>query len=111
MYEVWIQPIYFGAESKDSTLGYLAVGHEIDERAAKDFSKIASSDVAFRWGDTFVASTLTDAQQAELARQPRARFGGVAGNANRQRTISGDDGGVASRRAAARDSDRIEIVR
>jgi signal transduction histidine kinase/CheY-like chemotaxis protein len=71
LYEVWIQPIYFGAESKDSTLGYLAVGHEIDQRAAKDFSKIASSEVAFRWGDTFVASTLTDAQQAELARQPQ----------------------------------------
>jgi signal transduction histidine kinase/CheY-like chemotaxis protein len=71
LYEVWIQPIYFGAESKDSTLGYLAVGHEIDERAAKDFSKIASSDVAFRWGDTFVASTLTEAQRAELARQPQ----------------------------------------
>ena len=70
LYEVWIQPIYFGAESKDSTLGYLAVGHEIDERAAEDFSKIASSDVAFRWGDTFVASTLTSAQQAELGRQP-----------------------------------------
>jgi signal transduction histidine kinase/CheY-like chemotaxis protein len=69
LYEVWIQPIYFGAESKDSTLGYLAVGHEIDERAAQDFSKIASSDVAFRWGHTFVASTLTEAQQGELARQ------------------------------------------
>jgi signal transduction histidine kinase/CheY-like chemotaxis protein len=71
LYEVWIQPIYFGTESKESTLGYLAVGHEIDEGAAKDFSKIASSDVAFRWGDIFVASTLTNAQQGELARQPQ----------------------------------------
>ena len=69
LYEVWIQPIYFGAESKDSTLGYLAAGYEIDERAAQDFSQIASGDVAFRWGDTFVASTLTDAQQGELARR------------------------------------------
>jgi len=77
LYEVWIQPIYFGAESKDSTLGYLAVGHEIDERAAKDFSKIASSDVAFRWGDTFVASTLTPAQQAELERHPQRDSAGA----------------------------------
>jgi signal transduction histidine kinase/ActR/RegA family two-component response regulator len=76
LYEVWIQPIYLGAESKDSTLGYLAVGHEIDERAAKDFGKIASSDVAFRWGDTFVASTLTEAQQGELARQPQGDSAG-----------------------------------
>ena len=85
LYEVWIQPIYFGAESKDSTLGYLAVGHEIDERAAKDFGKIASSDVAFRWGDTFVASTLTEAQQGELARQPQ---GDSAGS---QETQIGDE--------------------
>ncbi len=77
LYEVWIQPIYFGAESKDSTLGYLAVGHEIDERAARDFSKIASSDVAFRWGDTFVASTLTPAQQAELGRHPQRDSAGA----------------------------------
>jgi signal transduction histidine kinase/CheY-like chemotaxis protein len=71
LYEVWIQPIYFGAESKGSALGYLAVGHEIDERAAADFSKIASSDVAFRWGDKFVASTLSPQQQMELAAQPQ----------------------------------------
>jgi signal transduction histidine kinase/ActR/RegA family two-component response regulator len=77
LYEVWIQPIYFGAESKDSTLGYLAVGHEIDEHAARDFSKIAASDVAFRWGDTFVASTLTPAQQAELGRQPQRDSAGA----------------------------------
>jgi signal transduction histidine kinase/CheY-like chemotaxis protein len=77
LYEVWIQPIYFGAESKDSTLGYLAVGHEIDEHAARDFSKVAASDVAFRWGDTFVASTLTPAQQAELGRQPQRDSAGA----------------------------------
>jgi signal transduction histidine kinase/CheY-like chemotaxis protein len=76
LYEVWIQPIYLGAEAKDSTLGYLAVGHEIDERAAQDFSKIASSDVVFRWGDTFVASTLTSAQQAELGWQPQGDAAG-----------------------------------
>jgi signal transduction histidine kinase/CheY-like chemotaxis protein len=91
LYAVWIQPIYFGAESKDSTLGYLAVGHEIDERAAEDFSKIASSDVAFRCGDTFVASTLTSAQQAELARQPQQAQQTQGDSAGSQQTQIGDE--------------------
>ena len=69
LYEVWIQPIYFGAPSQNTTIGILAVGHEIDERAARDFGTIASSEVAFRFGETPVAGTLNSAQQRELSRQ------------------------------------------
>jgi signal transduction histidine kinase len=69
LYEVWIQPIYFGAPSQNTTIGLLAVGHEIDERAARDFSNIASSEVTFHFEDISVASTLAPAQQTELARQ------------------------------------------
>ena len=69
LYEVWIQPIYFGAPSQNSTFGMLAVGHEIDERAARDFGNIASSEVAFNFGEIPVASTLEAAQQRELVRQ------------------------------------------
>jgi signal transduction histidine kinase/ActR/RegA family two-component response regulator len=87
LYEVWIQPIFFGAESKDTTLGYLAVGHEIDESAAKDFSKIAASDVVFRWGDAFVASTLTPTQQAELQLPQRESAGSVATQIGNERYL------------------------
>jgi signal transduction histidine kinase len=69
LYEVWIQPIYFGAPSQNSTVGVLVIGHEIDERAARDFGDIASSEVAFNFGEILVASTLSSAQQRELARQ------------------------------------------
>ena len=69
LYEVWIQPIYFGAPSQNTTIGLLVVGHEVDERAARDFSNIASSEVAFHFGDVPVAGTLTAAQQTELANQ------------------------------------------
>jgi signal transduction histidine kinase/CheY-like chemotaxis protein len=79
LYEVWIQPIYFGQQSENTTLGFLAVGHEIDERAAKDFSNIASSEVAFHCGGTLVASTLTAAQQTELAQQVRGGSENPAG--------------------------------
>jgi signal transduction histidine kinase/ActR/RegA family two-component response regulator len=69
LYEVWIQPIYFGAPSQNTTIGLLVVGHEVDERAARDFSNIASSEVAFHFGDVPVAGTLSAAQQTELASQ------------------------------------------
>ena len=75
LFEVWIQPIYLGAASENSAIGYLAVGHEIDGRAARDLGNLAASEVAFRYGGTLVASTLQPAQQAEWTRQ----MGGGAG--------------------------------
>jgi two-component system, cell cycle sensor histidine kinase and response regulator CckA len=60
LYEVWLQPIYFGAAKQNSMVGVLAVGHEIDDRAAKDFSKIVSSDIVVRCSGATVASTLAD---------------------------------------------------
>ncbi len=67
LYEIQIQPIYFGASSQNTTVGLLAVGHEIDERAAKDFGKIASSEVVFNFGEAQVASTLDAVHQREFA--------------------------------------------
>jgi signal transduction histidine kinase len=69
LYEVWIQPIYFGAASRDAAIGVLAVGHEIDQSAARSFGDIAASEVAFNFGDTPIASTLSPDQQREIARQ------------------------------------------
>jgi signal transduction histidine kinase/ActR/RegA family two-component response regulator len=66
LFEVWIQPIYFGASSDGAALGFLAVGHEIQARAAKDFGSIASSDVAFYFGESLVATTLDASQQSSL---------------------------------------------
>jgi hypothetical protein len=54
LYEVWIQPIHLGAPSENSTIGFLAVGHEINARAAEHFGRIAASEVAFYSGDTLV---------------------------------------------------------
>lgn len=81
LYEVWIQPIYFGAPSQNTTIGLLALGYEVDQRAASDFGKIASSEVVFNFGDTPVASTLNAAQQEDVARQTRERTKNSAGEA------------------------------
>jgi signal transduction histidine kinase/CheY-like chemotaxis protein len=69
LYEVWVQPIYFGAASNDTTIGYLAIGDEIDERAARNFSNVASSEVAFHFADDLVASTFTSSEKAEFERR------------------------------------------
>jgi len=69
LFEVFIQPIYFGSPADNTMLGVLAIGYEIDDRVAEDVSRVAASRVAFRYGRTFVVSTLSAAQQADLARR------------------------------------------
>jgi signal transduction histidine kinase/CheY-like chemotaxis protein len=77
LFEVWVQPIYFGASSDGATLGFLAVGHEIQARAAQNFGSIVASDVAFHYGDILVASTLNPNQQSELTPPARAPSNGA----------------------------------
>jgi signal transduction histidine kinase len=69
LYEVWIQPIYFGSPSQNMTVGLLAVGHEINQSAAREFASVASSEVAFNFAGAPVAGTLSPALQSELASQ------------------------------------------
>ena len=71
LYEVRIQPIYFGSPSQNMTVGLLALGHEVNQRAARDFAGVASSEVAFNFESKPVASTLTPALQSDLARRMR----------------------------------------
>jgi signal transduction histidine kinase len=70
LYEVFLQNIYFGPASGRQVLGYLLLGYEIDDRVARDLSRVAGSQVAFRYGDAIVRSTLQPAQESELLRVP-----------------------------------------
>jgi signal transduction histidine kinase len=77
LYEVFLQDIYFGPSSGHQVLGYLLLGYEIDDRVARDLSRVAASEVAFRYGDSIVRSTLKPAQESELLRvPPRTAAGG-----------------------------------
>ncbi len=66
LYEVFLQDIYFGPASRGQVLGYLLLGYEIDDQVARDLSRVAASEVAFRYGDVIVRSTLKPAQEAAL---------------------------------------------
>jgi signal transduction histidine kinase len=68
LYEVFLQDIYFGPASDHRVLGYLLLGYEIDDKVARELSRIAASEVAFRYGDVIVRSTLKPAQESELLR-------------------------------------------
>ena len=81
LYEVRIQPIFFGAPSRNTTVGLLVLGYEVDEHAARDFGNVASSEVVFNFGNTPVASTLNSAQQAEVAREIREHAKNAPGEA------------------------------
>ncbi len=70
LYEVFLQPIYFGDAAENRRLGTLAIGYEINERLAQDISRVAASQVAFRYGEPVVRSTLSPAQENELLHQP-----------------------------------------
>jgi signal transduction histidine kinase len=77
LYQVFLQPVYFGAPRNASLLGVLAVGHEISENVARQVSKIATSQVAFFYGSRLIVSTLQPVQQTELLEVPRAQTDGV----------------------------------
>jgi signal transduction histidine kinase len=67
LYEVFLQPIYFGSSQDNLVLGVLAIGFEVGDPLAQVVARIASSQVAFRFGRNIVVSTLAPNQQQELA--------------------------------------------
>jgi len=67
LYEVYLQPIYFGSPLNQVLLGVLVTGFEVDQRLATGMARIALSQVAFRYGTSIIASTLAPDQQNELA--------------------------------------------
>jgi len=66
LYEVFLEPIYFGSPQDNILLGVLATGFEVNAHLAAVVARIASSHVAFRYGKTVVISTLLPNQQREL---------------------------------------------
>jgi signal transduction histidine kinase len=66
LYEVFGQPIYFGPSSGGTIFGFLVIGQEVDQHVATQIGRVASSKVAFYYGNAIVTSTLTPAIQSEL---------------------------------------------
>ena len=69
LYEVFVQPIYFGTPAENRVLGSLAVGYEINDQVALQASRVAGSQVAFWYGKNVARSTLKPLQQKDLLGQ------------------------------------------
>jgi signal transduction histidine kinase len=69
LYQVFLKPIYFGPAAENRQLGFLVIGHEIDDTVASQLSRIAASQVAFYYDNAIVKTTLTASQEVELGRQ------------------------------------------
>jgi signal transduction histidine kinase len=69
LYEVALQPIYFGSERdpNHSELGVVAVGYEIDKGIAEEVGRVARGQVAFFYAGTVVTTTLRPSQAEELS--------------------------------------------
>ncbi|MGB7132590.1 MAG: HAMP domain-containing sensor histidine kinase, partial [Candidatus Sulfotelmatobacter sp.] len=67
LYQTFVQPIYFGSKAEGRLLGFLIIGSEIDNRFAREISKVSASQVAFSYGDEIVATTLTTGQAQDPA--------------------------------------------
>lgn len=69
LYEIFLKPIYFGPAAADRLLGFLVIGREVDQPVAAQIGRVASSRVAFFYGNDIVTSTLTPANQSDLLQQ------------------------------------------
>src|SRR5204863_3537196 len=69
LYEVALQPIYFGSERdpNHSELGVVAVGYEIDKGIAEEVGRVARGQVAFFYRGAVVTTTLRPSQAQELS--------------------------------------------
>src|SRR6202008_4001277 len=66
LYEVFLQPINYGSATEGGVLGVLAIGYEVDERLAREVSRIAGSEVSITYGDSAIVSTLRPAQESAI---------------------------------------------
>jgi signal transduction histidine kinase len=67
LYEIFLQPIYFGEARNDKFLGVLVSGFALDKRFAAAIANVASSDVAIRYGKVVVTSSLPADREQELS--------------------------------------------
>jgi len=66
LYELSIQPLYFGPPENGSYLGYVVIGYAIDRQVAAEVSEAAAADVTFLVNGEVAATTLPPARLNDL---------------------------------------------
>ena len=65
LFEVAVQPLYFGAAGSGTRLGYVLLGYAVDRRLAEEVSQATSAEIIFYANKALVATTLDDRYTAE----------------------------------------------
>jgi signal transduction histidine kinase/FixJ family two-component response regulator len=71
LYQIAIQPFYSDPPANKAASGIVIAGRGIDAQELRDLGKISSAQLALRYGDDIVVSTIPALRQAELANQLR----------------------------------------
>ena len=71
LYQIAIQPFYTDPPSNKVLSGMVVAGRGIDTQELRDLAKISSTQVALRYGNDIVVSTIPALKQAELADELR----------------------------------------
>jgi signal transduction histidine kinase len=69
LYEIAVQPLYFGNATAGTRLGYVLLGYAVDRRLAEEVSQATSAEVIFYVKRTMVATTLDERYKAESVRR------------------------------------------
>jgi signal transduction histidine kinase len=69
LYELSIQPLYFGPPENGSYLGYVIIGYAIDRQVAGEVSEVAAADVTFLVNGQVAATTLPVDRLNDLRQQ------------------------------------------
>jgi len=78
LYELSIQPLYFGPPANGSQPGYVIIGYAIDQQVAQQVSEVAAADVAFLVNGDVAATTLPSERLPDLRLHSRALDSGSA---------------------------------
>jgi len=74
LFEVSVQPIYFGPQNGDRSLGFVVVGDEIDDDSVQQLRQVAAAQVTFLFGNKVLRSSLNPQQAAQLVSLSRSAF-------------------------------------
>jgi HAMP domain-containing protein len=106
LYQTFAQPIYFGVKTEGPMLGFLIIGYEIDERLAREVSKVSASQVIFSYGNEIVATTLSPVQ----ARSAGVLTAGLPGSAPRDVQVGNENFVAASLDLSAQQSVPVRLT-
>jgi signal transduction histidine kinase len=69
LYQLSIQPLYFGPASNGSQLGWVAIGYAVDQKVARQISDVATAEVVFLINGRISGTTLPPDRRPDLEGQ------------------------------------------